>query len=573
MGSGIMRALSVPTLAVIGFISSAVAQEVPNPTAVLKDVDKEIWASRTAQYGAELSSSDISKEEAKPNNLPPSFWSKAETAIFARAKSEIAYATFLEIQSRADLDLQRAFLKNAESVMANESELAGTLFGSVLVNAVRTDTRAFPENLSTYLGSKDNFFKQPSQPNRRAFGLLLSVAFPRKGVDPLEEIAKLTALGYRSTGEGLTRIGWSELRSEDRVLFSVGLIAEVYRLREANTEGGADKVNPGELAREAIQVLSNYGFKIKGLNQAEVIKLTADVKELLMSLKGLQSAIRAVKDTLDGTTEEEIQKALAKSFSCLDALAGPIGPKGENEKQKLGESIERIQQILSHSFSGYAALREKNYDIAAVNFNLVVTTANKQWEWGKDSEIKKFFEWVTVALTLAKTEKQDQFNAVIDSISDPISSYRTYRKAGTGKFFWSFKGYVGVAAGREKLPSETSSYGAVFAPFGVELGWSTSRVEKAIGYYGLLFSPIDFGAFTATRLKSTEQTKTPTFRDILAPGVYLTMGLSKNWPVTAGLGYQYAPNRRENAVPGESSSASRMLVFIAVDIPYLSRVH
>lgn len=541
----------------------------PDPDEVLKAVDQEIYRALHPRRIINVTGdpADIPKSifnTPETNGVGTSFWGMAENATFARAKSELAYAIFLDVQSHVDAELQGDFLRNSQGVMSGDATTNGTLFVSLLVNAIRADARAFPDNLDTYM-SKNNTLVSPDA-NKRLLGLLLKVAFTRQGEDPLLTVAKLTAIGYEKDAKG-DLVLRKDLGEAEQVLFAIGIIDEYWRYKEANkTISEQNKeLDPAEVAKSVGLVLNSFGFN---LDQSHFESIKGSATKLLQSIKSLAKAVKDAKQALDEKAAANIQSALTSTFSSLESLAKEVMTSDSGL-----EKIKKVHQLLASSFDAYRAIQDKNYALAAANLNSVAIASNDYWNWGKKKEINQFFEWANIAGSIAEAKDQTQFNSILDSISDPIGSYRTYRMAGHGRGYQSLKAYMGLSLGAERFPGETRGFGAAFVPIGLELGWSSREKDAEAGYLGVLLSPIDLGAFTATRINSTASSKPPAFRDIVAPGIYATIGISKNWPVTAGFGIQYAPFRREDPFSGIPLPSTRALVFIAVDIPYFSHLN
>lgn len=525
--------------------NTTIKGDAPSQERVLAKIDQLIWDLLPRKNLASVSPTSTS--------VGPSFWSLAEGAVFGRAKSELAYATFSQIQKDADDELQGAFLRNALGVMKNADYIGGTLFANLLTDAVRADAKAFPDNLGSYIEDK-GVLRDPN-PKRRLLGFILLVAFPRSNTDPLANLANLASIGYQDDGNDDIEVR-TKLSAEERVLFTIGVIGEYWRYMKANVPN----TDPQETY--VVQLL----VKLKLLDPLKIdpkrkAALEASARQLLGNLKSLAQAIEDARPTLDEKAATKIQGALTDCFASIRSLARELG--GDDQEQL---KIEQIHQLLARSFDAYLALVRKEYTLLLADLQSVAMIVNDYADLGRQDSITSFFKWASVAGSLANAKDQAAYNSVIDSFSDPISSFRVYRGNTLG--FVSFKAYLGVNLGMENSIGKSTGTGSIFAPVGVEFGRSS---QGTASYWGLMLSPIDLGGITASRFDGGGGEKPTSFRDILIPGAYLTLGASRTWPLTWGIGYQYVPRSMIDSSKGAAISAQRYLVFFAIDIPYLTR--
>jgi hypothetical protein len=85
------------------------------------------------------------------------------------------------------------------------------------------------------------------------------------------------------------------------------------------------------------------------------------------------------------------------------------------------------------------------------------------------------------------------------------------------------------------------------------------------------------GTLASYRLNETISTEGDTvsqnpqvkFKNIISPGIFFVLGISKTFPLTFGLGYQYAPSLRGIENTDEIVNALRFSGFLAIDLNIL----
>jgi len=589
----------------------------------IKDARKRYLSVMTA--GAVSDLADANDPEAEVNALSkspaPSFPQMLEGAVYNRAKGELAYAAFYHFQELAPVALQDAFLKNAKQVMASpDDSQAGTLFASALSSALQADMRAFPDKLKTYLTTEadDQTLPETTRNRVQALAFILPMIMPENGKDPIEAMANLMSISGDVDALKL-KANWEALSGVQRAIFAVGVVAEIWRYEKmvATKQGAPPLTNTdSQWPDMAIQLLGKTINKT--FSKADTASLKALAQELLNKIEALRSTLDQLKS---GTTAQgvlDLRDGLSNCFKTFEGFADILVPKLKPDDPNYGQylhdrqDVQYVAQVIDHFLHAYAAYINKDYGQICADFALVsdqtlalwysekvgdlakaVALAKKNAMESNTAEDKKlaavaekaqadfpsefnkintslsdFLRWAKVGASLASATTQDDFDQVIDSVSEPISSYRNYRKVST--WYINAKAYLGLAAGVERQGGHSPNYASAFVPVGLEGGYSTNWT--GMSYIGFLVSPVDVGAITATRFNSSTNTNAPTLKDIVAPGFFLTFGISKNWPLTLGTGYQYAPRRSTDPQSGAAIPANRILIFAAVDIPFLGRL-
>jgi len=182
-----------------------------------------------------------------------------------------------------------------------------------------------------------------------------------------------------------------------------------------------------------------------------------------------------------------------------------------------------------------------------------------------------------LASNIASAQDSESVAKAIEDFADPVGSFK-WKRNENWKCYFSINGYMGGAYGSEELSDDAFNEGnhfSVFAPVGLEFGIATGIwFPSTIGIFG---SVIDVGTLASYRLSETISAEGDTvsnnpqvkFKNIIAPGIFLVFGISKTFPITLGLGYQYAPSLRSIENTDEIVNALRFSSFLAIDLNIL----
>lgn len=169
---------------------------------------------------------------------------------------------------------------------------------------------------------------------------------------------------------------------------------------------------------------------------------------------------------------------------------------------------------------------------------------------------------------MAVAQDAEDISKAIESFALPAGSYAIKRKA---KRNVSLNSYPGLLFSAEITPSEKTAFGIGFtAPVGLSLSWG----GKNGGSSGIYLSVIDIGAVTRLRLDNTQDTRALpefTFKNILAPGLYYSIGFRKS-PLSLNIGAQYGPELRVIKANNtyDTFDSFRLGIGLVVDIPLLN---
>ena len=313
-------------------------------------------------------------------------------------------------------------------------------------------------------------------------------------------------------------------------------------------------------------VISNTTKKAKG---ASSVHGTVDawLQTTLQTMGALRGAQEAIADT---SNSQAAVSSLATAFvRVLEASHHLPGAEDED----LDASIRSVNAIAAL----YGAIQEERYPDA-------VTQATKLYQQvAPEKPLPKHVgSLAMLAATTASAESAEDVTEALHAVAAPVGSYRVKRISGSTRF--TVTSYVGAVAGYEprlygggvNLSDEGGYVGGLAAPIGVELSQGFGGASL-----GLFVSVLDVGALVSQRFDnlvaevegSAEEADIqgatePRFVQVFAPGAFLTLGVSKNWPLSFGLGGQWIPDQRTIEINGteQRASALRWSAFLAVDL-------
>lgn len=120
----------------------------------------------------------------------------------------------------------------------------------------------------------------------------------------------------------------------------------------------------------------------------------------------------------------------------------------------------------------------------------------------------------------------------------PVASYKVKRTTGITIMINAYGGAGATYYFTENMKP------ALLAPIGLEGSFLLSPFKKLRFTSSLLFSIIDIGNIVNYRLfDSRTDSNVVRFENIISPGIFTVIGLSKKWPIALIGGYQMNPQR------------------------------
>jgi len=266
---------------------------------------------------------------------------------------------------------------------------------------------------------------------------------------------------------------------------------------------------------------------------------------------------------------------LVEHGATIHTLSGLASLK-PNEKTTTALQVARLGGLVALD------INRRNYSSAVVNvYQLYCMIAETNHEKAKQFIIK----YGSFMAAVAQAETSEEIENAIETAALPAGSSRIKRET---PFNVSLNAYAGLFAGYERIKgvdggSKFNSFG-VSAPIGIAISRGHSFLFIGTGKKGwkenncswsssLFLTMVDIGALTAFRFAndSTESVPHVKLKDIISPGVFLSIGVPKT-PLSFNLGYQVGPLLREVTQQKNTydKNYSRVSVSLCVDIPLLN---
>lgn len=272
-------------------------------------------------------------------------------------------------------------------------------------------------------------------------------------------------------------------------------------------------------------------------------------------------------------------KASKKDETTVTASTGRAELK--RARKKAIKEIKEADLVALRSFSGQAVV-DSTLTAAQV---ATLNTPDSLEKIKVAGDVKnKLFKYGSYMAAIVQAKSSDEVEQTIEAFALPAGSFRIKR---VSDFNVSLNAYVGLFLGAEKIKDLDSGNAkinvfGVTAPIGVSTSWGHRLLffkTNAEWSTSIFVSLVDLGAVAAFRFKddSTAQVPTIQLKDIVSPGIFLSIGIPK-WPLSVNFGAQMGPNLRKvnNNDPTKPSNDYsnktywRYSVSVCVDIPLLN---
>jgi len=470
--------------------------------------------------------------------------------VILRSKAELTAATFRQARRWFERDATlTALFPNMNELMNDSSQRGNQL--PLLRAAAKKDLKAMPVAIWQHASEKCR--KDPDCPGRRAGAIdalrmaaSLAESFASRD-SPIETFASLKNIDKKELFTSSGRIG---LRSA-AVFSDEVLVGDEDRFLEIFT---AEPNFAYAVAFLSHEILDSADTAIADRMAGSRLRLARAAQ----SLREVKRELRMMDNDHRGSDNARRQyaetgKTFATALLHVSSIAGLVS----------SPESERFTNVLDRTAQMATAMLDEDY-VSGVTLGLSAA----QLAGLPVSE--KAVRWSTFAGGLGSATKPEEVVAVLKEFALPQASYvgKRYPSETTAQHMSvHVNSYLGVSAGGEWLnetqgqASNVAPYAGLSLPVGVELSAGSTRVS-------FFFPILDLGAVASFRLGDAKSETAPnvTFASVIAPGVFVTFSVHKDWPVAIGAGWQYAPRLR-NLVSGKEVDASRVGAFIAADIP------
>ncbi|GDY13429.1 hypothetical protein LBMAG53_23070 [Planctomycetota bacterium] len=225
-----------------------------------------------------------------------------------------------------------------------------------------------------------------------------------------------------------------------------------------------------------------------------------------------------------------------------------------------------------HIFSFAINLLRKDYASASVELIQIANLGNVPQ---KDKNGPWLSKVLSIISALAGAANSKEAREVLDAAVAPPGTWRELRRGNdpSGQAVHvAVVGHLGLGGGISTARSENnkrSNWGGVVAPVGIQVNatWIDEWSLLPVGA-GLLLSPVDLGTVAQYRLATRQETSKATWNDVLAPGVWVNLQLSRKAPISLLLGAEYAPRFRSDGGQ-RTTNALQFGVALSWEVPLL----
>lgn len=348
-------------------------------------------------------------------------------------------------------------------------------------------------------------------------------------------------------------------------------------------------------ARMALEMRAYRAFSGTTAARDGLVAIIHDPREGAVFLTFLQDDLDLTEPESPGRTQlEELARALNNLMAATTTTAGFPGTQADptvaraNSATAVKAVVRTGLTVLVDQASSQAYRRELDAALSlwrAVEARdyprVVVLVADRialgMSEMGLEAE-RIPMRVLSFASALAASESNEDMQAALHNLADPVGSFRSRRLKGEWKV--SLVSYVGASGGRETLdlPGGKGRYLGAFAPIGLELSWGTGwGWISSVGVYG---SFADLGTLVSFRLNDDGDSGAEgemgvnhapdiNLGHVFSPAVHLVLGISRSYPLSLGIGFQHAPELRSLEDGAGRVAADRLSIFLGLDLTLL----
>ena len=293
------------------------------------------------------------------------------------------------------------------------------------------------------------------------------------------------------------------------------------------TDGDLMNIFFGLLAEKS--KLDTINFSGASLFDIMISKKASEIKGLVESMITSIKSIEDIYDSSGTIVSAGGKDALAmKYFDAASSLINTSKHLKPLLPEKDAAEITKFNTLASNINDMTRAFVTKNYSIGLLYLSNVLTSIDSSSTAIKKVNTVLGNQGLFVAQMAESTNSDDVAN-ILENFAAPTGSWRDKRKA---KWNIALDSYVGPAY---YDINENDRRIAFSSPIGFSL-------TTPIKHVTFMFSAVDLGPITSFRLTDdTTQIANIYLKEIIAPGVFASVWLGENFPVTINLGYQQFP--------------------------------
>lgn len=467
--------------------------------------------------------------------------------LVERAKDEAAYSLVLTVRRhvRSDDFLEAALPRSAELMEQIETRTFQSLMPLL--------RSSFVEDLN-HLPTRDTAIIRVLKltGEQRTYLQGISIAYARglemrRGTAPPVAIASLADV----------TAGQMDDPGILRALHVVGLLAREY------AAGGGEpvirelvKADAVSLRRYFVAFLAHDVRAMDIADATEGLRFLAmmraretDAMLLLNQLHSLRETAAASKDDALGSVGAVMAVLGVAPRFAMDAAGG-----ANDAAARLAELVDEAKRL-------HQALTDR--DFSAVVTWLVQSDHLPVCRSGEAS-CETRVRVLSLAAALAAAQSSEEVTTALRTASAPVGSYRTKRSQ-QGEWLAprtvSVLGYLG--GGWHDASGDADDFAGVTLPVGIE-----ASLGIPLGAVSLFFPLVDLGPLANQALglgPDEEEEGEYDLRQVVAPGAAIVVNLTRNYPVSLGLGVQSVRRVTGTGEEAVAERTTRTLFFVGVD--------
>jgi hypothetical protein len=472
--------------------------------------------------------------------------------LVLRAKREATGTYLRTLKETLDSNTYlKRLLPNTLSLLSEIEQIPANAVLGGLQAAARSDLQVMPDSIVGLFGETSN----PEWYSAAQISRIL-IRNQQRGDTPLNSIA------------ALARVGSAEVKSV-RVrlpLRFLGQLAQEIKLRDGKMPPALED---DRLRKYFVAFVLHDAFDGQTDLDAAVAKTMVEklsdvslvrVREISISIKSvLDEAARLKAAPADSKVESLLAIANSTlklaSFSANNAVE--VFFPDDVSARRFGQAFTAMTQLLvagqSRDYASIVAIAMQG--LQHIESNKTMPPQGRQL--------------LRLISTIAEAKSAEDISNLLWAVAEPVGSFkakRTQKGHDFGKF--SLNSYLGVALTMESTvrASEGRDLFPMFhAPIGLEVNFLRFRNWSASAFVPML----NLGNLVASRFGADSVAVKPEigFSQLVSQGAYLVIGITRNIPLSVGLGVDYVPQLRRQLSNGTRIDVTRTSVFMAMDMP------
>ena len=308
------------------------------------------------------------------------------------------------------------------------------------------------------------------------------------------------------------------VNDKDLLICFMGLFVEVVKKKDIN-------IRPN---------LTLYNYLNDSIGPERVMRF----HNFLISLQNSISQIQQIHPKYrNASTEDDKKLQVVNYFDAAHSLIKTSEDLVNLFTKKISGDLKTFYSMADNINGVIKFAVTKKYTLSAMHLAKIMASFDRS-----DKVVFKTISFIVdkslIIGQLAEAKTADEVKEVIESFAAPVGSWRDKRIASFNMAIDSYVGPGYISPGNQSNTEVKYSNWVVSTPVGL----SASIKLRGIGSFSLMGSILDIGPLTAKRFSTdTVSIGKIYLKEILAPGILVSLGLGKRIPITFNGGYQQFP--------------------------------